>query len=83
MNYFRYIAFDFGSILLYLHVVLMNAHLKPGTFVRLKDQPSDLPDFVLERYLGTSCWIRQQAWGQAVQWKVSASSLVAYSISPS
>ena len=48
----------------------MNAHLKPGKFVRLKDQPSDLPDFILERYLGTSCWIRQQAWGNCVQWKV-------------
>ncbi len=60
----------------------MNAHLKPGTFVRLKDQPSDLPDFVLERYLGTFCWIRQQAWGQAVQWKVSASSLVNYGVTP-
>lgn len=48
----------------------MNAHLKPGRFVRLKGQPSDLPDFVLDRYLGTSCWIRQQAWGKRVQWKV-------------
>ena len=43
--------------------------LKPGNFVRLKDQPSDLPDFVLERYLGTFCWIRQQAWGK-VTWIV-------------
>ncbi|MEM9945290.1 MAG: hypothetical protein AAF810_04425 [Cyanobacteria bacterium P01_D01_bin.36] len=49
----------------------MNTQLKPGKFVRLKGQPSDLPDFVLERYLGTFCWIRQQAWGQCVQWKVS------------
>lgn len=48
----------------------MNTHLMPGKFVRLKDQPSDLPDFVVERYLGTFCWIRQQAWGHCVQWKV-------------
>ena len=47
-----------------------NHKLKPGNFVRLKDQPSDLPDFVLERYLGTFCWIRQQAWGK-VTWKVN------------
>ena len=48
----------------------MNQQLRPGNFVRLKGQPSDLPDFVLERYLGPFCWIRQQAWGQCVQWKV-------------
>ena len=46
-----------------------SAYLKPGKFVRLKGQPSDLPDFVLERYLGPFCWIRQQAWGQVI-WKV-------------
>lgn len=51
----------------------MNVHLQPGNFVRLKGQPSDLPDFVLERYLGTFCWIRQQAWGQRVHWKVDVS----------
>jgi hypothetical protein len=50
--------------------VPMNTHLTPGKFVRLKDQPSDLPDFVLERYLGAFCWIRQQAWGNRIQWKV-------------
>lgn len=48
----------------------LNTHLKPGGFVRLKGQPSDLPDFVLERYLGPFCWIRQQSWGR-VLWKVS------------
>ncbi|CAN5763791.1 hypothetical protein BH23CYA1_BH23CYA1_07780 [soil metagenome] len=52
--------------------VLMNTQLMPGTFVRLKGQPSDLPDFILERYLGKFCWIRQQAWGKCVQWKVEA-----------
>ena len=49
----------------------MNPQLKPGKFVRLKGQPSDLPDFVLERYLGTFCWIRQQTWGQCIHWKVN------------
>ncbi|KPQ35240.1 MAG: hypothetical protein HLUCCA11_11145 [Phormidesmis priestleyi Ana] len=50
----------------------MNTHLKPGMFVRLKGQPSDLPDFVVERYLGNYCWIRQQAWGDLVRWRVKA-----------
>ena len=58
----------------------MNAHLKPGTFVRLKDQPDDLPDFVLERYLGNDCWIRQQSWGNQVQWKVNASMIKTHSV---
>jgi hypothetical protein len=53
----------------------MNANLKPGTFVRLKNQPNDLPDFVLDRYLGNTCWIRQQAWGNYVQWKVNVARL--------
>lgn len=55
------------------------AYLSPGKFVRLKDQPSDLPDFVLERYLGTYCWIRQQAWGQSVQWKVDVAQIEGHS----
>ncbi|MEL6491761.1 MAG: hypothetical protein ABG776_03760 [Cyanobacteria bacterium J06555_13] len=49
----------------------LNTQLMPGKFVRLKGQPSDLPDFVLERFLGSFCWIRQQSWGQCVQWKVN------------
>ncbi len=55
-----------------LSAVLMNTQLTPGKFVRLKGQPCDLPDFILERYLGKFCWIRQQAWGKCVQWKVEA-----------
>jgi hypothetical protein len=47
--------------------------LKPGTFVRLKNQPADLPDFVLERALGDTCWIRQQTWGIWVKWTVKTS----------
>ncbi len=51
----------------------MNTALKPGTFVRLKNQPIDMPDFVLERASGDTCWIRQQAWGDWVQWTVKTS----------
>lgn len=57
--------------------VLMNTHLKPGTFVRLKNQPDDLPDFVMERDLGHFCLIQQEAWGGWVQWKVEASRIEA------
>ncbi|MGB3671097.1 MAG: hypothetical protein WA984_13360 [Phormidesmis sp.] len=53
----------------------MSTYLQPGKFVRLKGQPSDLPDFVLERYLGTFCWIRQQTWGRCVQWKVDVENI--------
>ncbi len=53
----------------------MTHPLSPGKFVRLKNQPCDLPDFVLERYLGTFCWIRQQAWGECVQWKVNVAQI--------
>jgi hypothetical protein len=40
--------------------------LRPGMFIRLKQQPWDLPDFILEKYRGDMCWIRQQAWGPHV-----------------
>ncbi|MGB3767283.1 MAG: hypothetical protein WA947_12050 [Phormidesmis sp.] len=58
----------------------MNTHLitqalRPGSFIRLKDQPKDLPDFVLERYLDRFCWIRQQEWGRCVQWKVNVAQI--------
>ena len=53
----------------------MNSQLKPGKFVRLKGQPNDLPDFVLERYLGGFCWIRQQTWGQRIRWKVDVANI--------
>jgi len=54
---------------------IMNTHLQPGRFVRLKGQPMDLPDFVLERYLGGFCWIRQQSWGSLIQWKVDVANI--------
>ncbi len=44
--------------------------LHPGSFVRLRNQPSDLPPFQLLRCRGGRCWVRQQAWGTEVQWEV-------------
>jgi hypothetical protein len=40
--------------------------LHPGSFVRLRDHPEDLPPFQLIRRRGTRCWVRQQAWGSMV-----------------
>ena len=44
--------------------------LRPGTFVTLDNQPADLPPFQLIQCRGGRCWVRQQAWGQFVQWEV-------------
>ena len=44
--------------------------LPPGSFVKLVNQPSDLPPFQLIQCKGGRCWVRQQAWGQLVQWEV-------------
>jgi len=44
--------------------------LPPGSFVRLVNQPDDLPPFQLIHCKGGRCWVRQQAWGQLVQWEV-------------
>jgi hypothetical protein len=44
--------------------------LRPGMFVRLKKQPADLPDFVLERVCGDMCWVRQQSWGLHVYLRI-------------
>ena len=44
--------------------------LTPGSFVRLVNHPSDLPPFQLIQCKGGRCWVRQQAWGQLVQWEV-------------
>jgi hypothetical protein len=51
----------------------MNTYLQPGTLVRLKNQPVDMPDFVLDQYQGETCSIRQQSWGDWVQWTVKTS----------
>ena len=45
--------------------------LRPGSFVRLLDQPSDLPPFQLIHCRGGRCWVRQQAWGPFVHWEVA------------
>jgi len=49
--------------------------LKPGMFVRLKQQPWDLPDFVLEHWQGDTAWIRQQTWGPQVGLRVKLTQL--------
>ncbi len=45
--------------------------LPPGSFVRLRNQPADLPPFQLIHCRGGRCWVRQQAWGSLVQWEVA------------
>ena len=45
--------------------------LRPGSFVRLLDQPNDLPPFQLIHCRGGRCWVRQQAWGPFVHWEVA------------
>ena len=44
--------------------------LRPGAFVTLENQPTDLPPFQLIQCRGGRCWVRQQAWGQFVHWEV-------------
>ncbi|NDD44813.1 MAG: hypothetical protein EBZ29_10995 [Synechococcaceae bacterium WB9_4xC_028] len=44
--------------------------LPPGTFVTIDNHPSDLPPFQVIECRGGRCWVRQQAWGQHVQWEV-------------
>ena len=44
--------------------------LRPGSFVTLDNQPTDLPPFQLIQCRGGRCWVRQQAWGQFVHWEV-------------
>ena len=45
--------------------------LRPGSFVRLLDQPRDLPPFQLIHCRGGRCWVRQQSWGPFVHWEVA------------
>jgi hypothetical protein len=51
--------------------------LRPGSFVRLRNQPDDLPPFQLILCRGGRCWVRQQTWGAAVQWEVAHRQLTA------
>ncbi|MCP9775240.1 hypothetical protein KBY58_06495 [Cyanobium sp. HWJ4-Hawea] len=45
--------------------------LRPGSFVRLRNQPGDLPPFQLIHCRGGRCWVRQQSWGSLVHWEVA------------
>ena len=56
-------------------VVAFPERLLPGSFVKLDQHPSDLPAFELIRCQGRRCWVRQQAWGPAIQWEVARRSL--------
>lgn len=51
--------------------------LRPGSFVKLRNQPTDLPPFQLIQCRGGRCWVRQQAWGPLVQWEVEHRQLTA------
>ena len=44
---------------------------RPGSFVRLLDQPHDLPPFQLIHCRGGRCWVRQQSWGPFLHWEVA------------
>jgi hypothetical protein len=52
--------------------------LQPGSFVRLRNQPRDLPPFRLLRCRGGRCWVRQQSWGPLVLWEVDHRRLTAH-----
>jgi len=51
--------------------------LQPGSFVKLRNQPADLPPFQLIQCRGGRCWVRQQAWGPLVEWEVEHRKLTA------
>jgi len=51
--------------------------LRPGSFVKLRNQPKDLPPFQVIRCRGGRCWVRQQAWGGLVHWEVAHRQLTA------
>jgi hypothetical protein len=51
--------------------------LQPGSFVKLRNQPDDLPPFQVIQCRGGRCWVRQQAWGLLVQWEVEHRQLTA------
>jgi hypothetical protein len=51
--------------------------LRPGSFVKLRNQPADLPPFQLIHCRGGRCWVRQQTWGPLVHWEVEHRQLTA------
>ncbi len=44
--------------------------LYPGSFVKLENQPNDLPPFQLIACHGGRCLVRQQTWGKYIHWEV-------------
>ncbi|MEY2643821.1 MAG: hypothetical protein RLZZ611_470 [Cyanobacteriota bacterium] len=52
--------------------------LQPGSFVKLRNQPPDLPPFQLIHCRGGRCWVRQQSWGPLVHWEVEHRQLTAH-----
>ena len=52
--------------------------LQPGSFVKLRNQPDDLPPFQLIHCRGGRCWVRQQSWGPLVHWEVEHRQLTAH-----
>ena len=49
--------------------------LKPGSLVRLKGQPERIPDFLVIRFEGDRCWVRQQTWSPETQLPVRVTQL--------
>jgi len=52
------------------HPVKVFELLKPGSFVTLENHPNDLPPFQVIKCKGGRCQVRQQSWGQHVQWDI-------------
>ena len=52
------------------HVSNLLELLYPGSFVRLENQPMDLPPFQLIKCRGGRCLVRQQSWGKYIHWEV-------------
>jgi hypothetical protein len=69
--------FDQGAVATVASVATVFELFRPGSFVRLRNQPSDLPPFLLIHCQGGRCWVRQQAWGQWVHWEVAHRQLTA------
>ena len=49
--------------------------LPPGSFATIENQPNDLPPFQIINCKGGRCLIRQQSWGNFIQWNVPHSHL--------
>ena len=41
--------------------------LKPGSPIRLKGQPKEIPDFLVIRCSKDRCWVRQSKWNPEVE----------------